>query len=149
VSTVEVEVQIAPAFDQELSADSLSALAQEILRQEEATGQVTLVVTDDQGIRELNRDFVGVDAPTDVLAFSAQEGDSSFVVSPEGQQYLGDVIISYPRALAQASEMGHSLELELHLLIVHGLLHLLGYDHAGEEEKSVMWARQDEILHSL
>ena len=75
----------------------------------------------DQGIRELNRDFLGVDAPTDVLAFSAQEGDKSFVVSPEGQQYLGDVIISYPRALAQASEMGHSLELELHLLIVHGM----------------------------
>ena len=146
---VEVEVQIAPAFGQKLSAEHLAAVAREVLRQEEATGQVTLVITDDKGIRELNRDFLGIDAPTDVLAFSAQEGDNSFVVSPEAQQYLGDVIISYPRAVAQAQEMGHALDLELHLLIVHGLLHLLGYDHAEEGAKTVMWARQDELLHSL
>ena len=69
----EVEVQIAPAFEQELSAEGLSAVAMEVLRQEDTTGQVTLVITDDQGIRELNRDFLGIDAPTDVLAFSAQE----------------------------------------------------------------------------
>ena len=145
----EVEVQIAPAFGEALSAERLSAVAREVLRQEDAAGQVTLVITDDQGIRELNRDFLGVDAPTDVLAFSAQEGDKSFIVSPEAQEYLGDVIISYPRAVAQAAELGHPLDLELHLLIVHGLLHLLGYDHAEEDEKTVMWARQDEILHSL
>ena len=145
----EVEVQIAPAFGQEVSAERLSAVAREVLRQEDAAGQVTLVITDDKGIRELNRDFLGVDAPTDVLAFSAQGGDKSFVVSPEAQEYLGDVIISYPRAVAQAGEMGHSLDLELHLLIVHGLLHLLGYDHADEAEKIVMWTRQDAILHSL
>ncbi len=145
----EVEVQIAPAFGQELSAERLSTVAMEVLRQEDTAGQVTLVITDDQGIRELNRDFLGIDAPTDVLAFSAREGEESFVVSPEAQGYLGDVIISYPRAAAQAQDLGHSLELELHLLIVHGLLHLLGYDHADEAEKIVMWARQDAILHDL
>ena len=149
VAEVEVEVQVAPAFGQVLSAEQLRAVATEVLRQEGAAGQVTLVITDDQGIRELNRDFLGIDAPTDVLAFGAQEGDEPFVVSPEAQGYLGDVIISYPRAVAQAKELGHPLELELNLLIVHGVLHLLGYDHAGEAEKTVMWARQDAILRDL
>lgn len=148
-SQVEVEVQIAPAFAQLVPSARLEAVIKESLRQEGAVGQVTLVVTDDQGIQELNRDFLGIDAPTDVLAFSAQEGGEPFVASPESQGYMGDIIVSYPRAVAQAEEMGHALELELNLLIVHGLLHLLGYDHADDVEKAAMWARQDAILHSL
>jgi probable rRNA maturation factor len=146
---VEVEVQIAPAFVQTLAGKHLEAVAEAVLRREGASGQVTLVVTDDQGMQELNRDFMGIDAPTDVLAFSAQEGDDAFVVAPDGEGYLGDVVISYPRAEAQAEELGHPLELELNLLIVHGVLHLLGYDHAGYAEKTVMWAKQDAILHEL
>lgn len=144
-----VEVQIAPAFTDLVSADRLRIAAESVLGYEGVDGQVTLVITDDQGIRELNRDFLGIDAPTDVLAFSAQEGDGSFVAAPEMRGYLGDVILSYPRALAQAGEFGHSVELEFNLLIVHGILHLLGYDHTGEEEKAIMWARQDTILRGL
>ena len=144
-----VEVQIAPAFEENVPAERLKAVAEEVLRHEHSSGQVTLVVTDDQGIQELNRDFLGIDAPTDVLAFSAQEGERAFVAAPEASSYLGDVIISYPRAVAQAGEMGHSLKLELNLLIVHGLLHLLGYDHAEEGEKALMWATQDKILRGL
>jgi probable rRNA maturation factor len=89
---------------------------------------------------------LGIDAPTDVLAFSAQEETEIFVVAPETVEYLGDVIVSYPRAVAQAGEARHEVEQELDLLIVHGLLHLLGYDHAEEEEKTLMWARQEAIL---
>ena len=144
-----VEVQIAPAFAQALSAERLGAAAEATLRREDASGQMTLVITDDSGIQELNRDFLGIDAPTDVLAFSTQEDDEPFVVAPDARGYLGDVIVSYPRAAAQAEELGHPLELELNLLIVHGVLHLLGYDHADEAGKMVMWVRQDEILHSL
>jgi probable rRNA maturation factor len=143
------EIQIAPAFADTLSENRLRAVAEAVLRYEDAPGQVTLVITDDTGLQELNRDFLGIDAPTDVLAFSAQEGDSSFIAAPGTGGYWGDVIISYPRAVAQAEEMGHPLDLEIHLLVVHGLLHLLGYDHEDEAGKAWMWARQEEILRGL
>lgn len=119
------------------------------LRHQARPGELTLVVTDDEGIRALNRDFLGIDAPTDVLSFSAQEDSGPFVAAPEAGGYLGDVILSYPRAIEQAREQGHSTEQELNLLVVHGVLHLLGYDHAGEEEKAVMWAQQEAILELL
>ncbi len=142
-------MQIAPAFAALLSAEQLCAAAEAVLRHEDRPGELTLVVTDDEGIQALNRDFLDKDAPTDVLSFSAQEVGGPFVVAPEAGGYLGDVIVSYPRAVAQAEEHGHSAEQELNLLVVHGILHLLGYDHADEEEKRVMWARQDAILRSL
>ena len=66
--------------------------------------------------------------------------------APEAGGYLGDVIISYPRAVAQAAEMGHGLDLELHLLIVHGLLHLLGWDHENERDAVRMEARERQLL---
>jgi probable rRNA maturation factor len=108
----------------------------------EQGAELTLVLTDDDQVHALNRQFREVDAPTDVLSFPA--GD----VDPDtGRLYLGDVIISLPRALAQAEV--HSLEDELRLLIVHGVLHLLGYDHADEQEQAAMWAAQAEILARL
>ncbi len=143
-----VEIQVAPAFAERVAVDRLQAVAEAALRQEGVSGQVTVVIIDDEGIQGLNRDFLGVDAPTDVLAFSFQEESGPFIAAPEAGGYLGDVIISYPRAVAQAEELGHTAEEELHLLVVHGLLHLLGYDHVGEEEKAVMWARQEAILRA-
>lgn len=155
---VGVEVQIAPAvfclLARQDTADVLSAsrvqlVAEATLRYEGSPGQVTLVLTDDQGIQELNRDFLGIDAPTDVLAFSAQEDSEPFVTAPAAESYLGDVIISYPRAVVQAGEVGYSVAQELNLLIVHGLLHLLGYEHTAKDERARMWARQEAILRSL
>jgi probable rRNA maturation factor len=145
----EVEVQVAPAFAQVVSEERLRAVAEAALRHEGRPGAATLVIIDDAGIRELNRGFLGRDVPTDVLAFSAQEGAGSFVAGPEAEGYWGDVIVSYPRAMTQAEEQGHPVEHELDLLVVHGVLHLLGYDHADEEEQAAMWARQEEILSSL
>jgi probable rRNA maturation factor len=144
-----VEVQIAPEFANVVSAERLQAAAGAVLRHESRSGELTLVLGDDQSIQALNRDFLGEDAPTDVLSFSAQEDGGPFVAAQEAETYLGDVIISYPRAAEQAAERGHPVEQELDLLVVHGVLHLLGYDHAGEDEKAVMWARQDDILGSL
>ena len=146
---IEVDVQIAPAFATLVSEERLRAAAEAAMRQEGASGGVTLVITDDPGIQDLNLDFLGIDAPTDVLAFSAREGSGPFVVAPEAEDYWGDIILSYPRAEAQAQEMGHSVEFELQLLIAHGVLHFLGYDHAEEEEKALMWAQQQAILRSL
>jgi probable rRNA maturation factor len=105
---------------------------------------LTLVLTGDEAIQELNRQYLGFDSPTDVLSFPAGE------VDPETQEfYLGDVILSYPRAQAQAAAAGHPLEAELQLLTVHGVLHLLGYDHAERQEKDLMWSEQDRILTIL
>jgi probable rRNA maturation factor len=147
--SAEVEVQIAPAFAGSLSARHLRTIAIAALCHENTPGQVTLVITDDRAIQNLNRDFLGIDTPTDVLAFSAREDGGPFIASPEAGGYLGDVIVSYPRAVVQAAEQGHPVEQELNLLVVHGLLHLLGYDHATEEEKALMWARQETILTAL
>jgi probable rRNA maturation factor len=145
----EVEVQVAPAYAGAVRATDLRQAVEMVLRREERPGQVTLVVTDEQGIRELQRDFLGQDEVTDVLAFATQEEVGPFVPAPEAGNYLGDVIVCYPRALEQAQEQGHSVEAELALLTVHGTLHLLGYDHATEQERQAMWAVQDEILGAL
>lgn len=120
--------------------------AQEALRfaNLEQKAELTLVLTDDEQVHALNRQFRDVDAPTDVLSFPA--GD----VDPDtGNLYLGDIIISLPRALAQAQAEGHPFDDELRLLVVHGVLHLLGYDHADEHEQAEMWAAQAEILACL
>ena len=145
----DVGVQIAPAFVDFVSEDRLRAAARVVLHHESRTGELAVVLTDDEGIRSLNRDFLDVDAPTDVLAFPTQGGDGPFVAAPGTGSYLGDVIISYPRAEAQAREQGHATAQELDLLIVHGVLHLLGYDHATAEERAAMWACQEAALDSL
>jgi len=105
---------------------------------------LTIVLTDDVQLRELNRDYLGIDEPTDVLSFPASESD------PEtGVHYLGDILISMPYAARSAEKAGHSLESEVQLLVVHGVLHLLGHDHAEADEKARMWRAQAEILESL
>ena len=141
-----VEVQLAPAFTGVVSTDPLQRVARNVLHLEGVAGQVTLVITDDEGIRTLNRDYVGLDTPTDVLAFSAREDGGSFVIAPGAGEYLGDVIISYPRAIDQAQDQGHAVDQELCLLTIHGMLHLLGYDHEGARDKAIMWARQEALL---
>ena len=146
---ITVEIQVAPALADAVSEERLQQIAEAVLRHEARPGQMTVVLTDDVGIQQLNHDFLGIDAPTDVLSFSAQEDGSPFVGAPEASSYLGDVIISYPQAVAQAKEMGHPVGQEIDLLVVHGTLHLLGYDHVTSEERAAMWARQDEILSGL
>lgn len=112
---------------------------------EEAPGAgLSVVLADDARLQALNREYLGIDAPTDVLSFPASETD------PEtGGRYLGDILISVPRARAQAEAAGHPLESELQLLVVHGVLHLLGHDHAQAEDKARMWKAQAEILERL
>jgi probable rRNA maturation factor len=105
---------------------------------------LTVVLTDDAQLHEMNLQWMGVDAPTDVLSFPADETD------PEtGLPYLGDILISVPYAARQAALAGHPVEAEVQLLVVHGVLHLMGHDHAEAEEKSKMWSAQSEILEKL
>lgn len=109
-------------------------------------GSLTILFSDDQHIQQLNRDFRQIDKPTDVLSFP---GGDPFPGNPDKSPYLGDIIISVPTADRQAKESGHSLAAELHLLVIHGALHLLGYDHDEPEDKKRMWAKQEEILTNL
>ena len=105
---------------------------------------LSVVLTDSRRLRKLNRDYLGIDAPTDVLSFPASESD------PEtGARYIGDILISVPYAAKGARKAGHPLEAELQLLVVHGVLHLLGHDHAKPREKARMWKAQREILTQL
>jgi len=106
--------------------------------------ELSIILTNDARLHELNLNYLGVDAPTDVLSFPASETD------PEtGARYIGDILISIPRARAQAEAAGHPLESEVQLLVVHGVLHLLGHDHAEAKEKARMWKAQAEILAHL
>lgn len=128
------------------SEDLLEQAANAALAHQSATpdSELTIVLTDDTRLHELNRDYLGIDAPTDVLSFPASETD------PEtGARYLGDILISIPRARAQAEAAGHPFEAEVQLLVVHGVLHLLGHDHTQAEEKARMWKAQAEILEGL
>lgn len=109
----------------------------------------SLTFVDDEAIRALNRDYRGYDKPTDVLSFSQQEDLDGFVFPEEEAPVLGDVVVSVETAERQAAERGHPVESELTLLVAHGVLHLLGEDHATPEEKARMWARQSAVLAAL
>jgi probable rRNA maturation factor len=144
-----VDVQVALRFAEDIDAELLRHATAKVLHREGVEDEIALsiVITNDEAVRELNRQFCNMDAPTDVLALGSGEEDD-FVTAPEEPTYLGDVIICYPRAVIQAEEY-HSIDRELALLTVHGILHLLGYDHVDEVESTEMWARQDEILDNL
>ena len=105
---------------------------------------LTILLDDDQRIQKLNNEYLSIDAPTDVLAFPA-----GFTDPDTGHTYLGDVIISFPQAKSQANKRRHPVEAEIQLLVVHGVLHLLGYDHFESEDKEIMWSAQSQILNQL
>ncbi|HEY65896.1 MAG TPA: rRNA maturation RNase YbeY [Caldilineae bacterium] len=145
-----IQIQVDIDLEHPVDLEDLRRAVQVTLESEgRPEGEITLVLTDDKRISELNRAYAGVDAATDVLAFSAREGNGAFVAAPEATDYLGDIVIAVPFAARQAEEVGHPLAAELRLLAVHGTLHLLGYDHATEEERREMWRRQEAILAML
>lgn len=121
-----------------------AALATLKQQKESPDFDLTIVLADDAHLHELNRNYLGVDAPTDVLSFPASETDPV-----TGSRYIGDIIISVPYAAKGAAKAGHPVESELQLLVVHGVLHLLGHDHAEPKEKAKMWKAQAEVLKSL
>jgi probable rRNA maturation factor len=119
-------------------------------------GEVTLSIVDDEEIHQLNRDYRGIDRPTDVLSFAMHEEtdeelDIIYEVESEDEDIpldgmLGDIIISAERAKLQSEEYGHSLERELGFLFVHGFLHLMGYDHQDEAAEAIMTEKQESVL---
>jgi probable rRNA maturation factor len=139
-----IHIEVNPSLQTSLAPDVFERAAQAVLESQSTDGDLTIVLTDNAQLHELNRDYLGINAPTDVLSFPASETD------PEtGRRYLGDILISVPRAGEQARAAGHALEAEIQLLTVHGTLHLLGYDHAEAEEKAHMWKAQAKVLERL
>jgi probable rRNA maturation factor len=123
---------------------TLKEAAEATLLHLERNGEATVVLTSDDEVRRLARRHLGADQTTDVLSFPHHEMRPGTV-----EMYLGDVVISLPRATEQAQAAGHALESELMLLTVHGMLHLLGFDHASPNDKLQMWGIQGEILEKL
>jgi probable rRNA maturation factor len=152
ISSVEINVLIEEGFRDCLESQWLRSLAEQVLTLQEAGAEVELglVITGQERVQALNRSYRGKDAPTDVLAFSTLPGAGEpFVTPPDGRLHLGEVIVSYPQAMIQAGEEGHSIKKEIATLITHGILHLLGFDHEEPGLKRQMQAREREILSRL
>ena len=128
-----------------MGEERLAVIARRVLAAEGTPAcELSIAVTDDETVRALNREYAGEDAVTDVLSFSQREGEE-FVSPPEGAPQLGEVVIAYPQAARQATEGGRAATEEVTRLLVHGVLHLLGYDHAEREEARQMREREEAL----
>ena len=131
-------------------------IEEEIIRAAELVGklygaensELSITLTDDEHIHELNKNFRDVDRPTDVLSFAFRESDEPQILNPQ-VEILGDIIISLERAKIQAENFGHPYLREVIFLTVHGLLHLLGYDHIEDADRIEMEREQDYIMSTL
>jgi probable rRNA maturation factor len=145
-----ITVQVDERFEGKVNTDALHRLAIGVLKAEEAAGPLELgvVVTTDDEVHTLNKEYLGHDYNTDVISFG-MESEKEFITPEDRPAYLGDVVISYERAAEQGPEYGHTTEQEVATLMVHGLLHLLGYDDIEDEAQERMHRRQDELMRRL
>jgi probable rRNA maturation factor len=140
-----LQIQIRPYYRHKISTDELKIAADLALRKcqpKEAAGGI--LITGDAEMHTLNREYRGIDQTTDVLSFN-----ENYIDPESGLEYLGDIIISVPRAKKQALEGGHTIEQEFQVLVIHGILHLSGYDHDTKSRLKKMWQMQSEILKEL
>ena len=170
-----ISVQIDPAFAADLDADRLHRLVSYILTAEDVTDpvEVGVVVTNDAEIHKLNCQYLAHDYPTDVISFTADDEAAGpiielppadpaapaaptaldanilFVHPPDWPRYLGDVVISYETAAAQAPEYSHDPAAEVDVLLAHGILHLLGYDDQADPDRSAMHTRQQALVDAF
>jgi len=142
-----VPLHIDPRYSARVRSRSLAALARRVLAAEdvEAGSLLSIVVTDDATVRGLNKRFLGIDEPADVLSFGL-DTKARFVTPDTAERQLGEVVISLPAARRQAREAGHPLDDEVAHLLVHGTLHILGYDHQRPAQERRMRSREDELL---
>ena len=144
-----VRVSVVEPFASSVTEARLESVARRVLEAEGVgAAELSVTVTDDETVRSLNREYAGEDAVTDVLSFSQREGEE-FAAPPGGAPLLGEVVIAYPTALRQAQEHGHPADAEVARLLIHGILHLLGYDHAQPEEERRMRAREEELVEAV
>ena len=140
------EVTIYSEIDKEFPyKDIIEKIVNKALEKEGVeNASCSIIIVDNYYIHKLNKEYRGIDRETDVISF-ALEDDKSMII-PDGIRLLGDIYISLDKAEEQAREYGHSLKRELCFLAVHGIYHLLGYDHITKEEEEVMFKKQEEVL---
>ncbi len=150
----DIYVEIDSASGGEPSASWFEAVARDVLRAEGVapTLEMSIILTDEETVHDMNRRYRNVDSVTDVIAFYTEtQGPETehFVLPEDGVRRLGDIVISFPQALEQSLEQNHSVEQELALLITHGVLHLLGYDHELPEDAVRMRSREAALMESF
>lgn len=139
---IEVANQTEENLDKELK--ELKELLENVCKDEKlGDGEFNVIIVTSDFIHELNKNYRNIDRVTDVISF-ALEDDKTFNL--DNYRVLGDIYICLDKVKSQALEYGHSFKRELSFLAVHGLLHLLGYDHMTKEEEKVMFAKQEEVL---
>ena len=160
----DISITVLDEFQDTVCDSWLEGVCRTVLEQEGVRQAVSLVIADDRTVRLLNSEYRGLDKTTDVLSFAfGNEGeyygvgdapsewsaDEEFVLPPGEAAGLGEVIVSYPQAVRQAQQAGHSIERELAHLITHGILHLMGHDHLDDDEEREMNARERAVMERL
>ena len=146
--------------DKHIVNDKLQNLVQTVVdtaldyEQFNKKSEVSVLFVDNDQIKEINNDFRQIDSATDVLSFPMLSFDGTKVIDDVGDSYLGtvvlgDIVLSLERAQAQAEEYGHSFDREVGFLVCHSVLHLLGYDHENEDERTVMREKEEAILEKI
>lgn len=120
--------------------------ARKVENLEDTELEFSVIIVDNKRIHEINKEYRGIDRPTDVISFALEDNEE---IQFDHYRVLGDIYISIDKVREQAREYGHSEKRELAFLTVHGFLHLLGYDHMEPEEEKIMFARQEEILNGF
>ena len=151
---MKLSIQIDKQFDGYVKRRWLRTIVSKTLATAKATSkvQLDLLITDENTIHTLNKTYRNIDRPTDVLAFALTQESSEgspFVSPPNEPPHLGEVIVSYPAAIRQADEHGHSIEQELAILVIHGVLHLLGSDHEKSADEVKMRALEEKALREV
>lgn len=153
---MDINVLFDEGFEDCLEESWLESIAGRVLTVEGVSeeSQLSLVVVGQDRIQQLNKIYLGRDGPTDVISFpmisEQSEGETGiFITPPDGIQHLGEVVISYPQAVIQAEEQHHNVKKEIAILVVHGVLHLLGYDHDIPDLVKDMKARETEIIKMI
>ena len=144
MNEIDIQNSLAYSVDEACLRQAINATLQ--LTQHDGAAALSVVITDNAQVQALNLQYRGIDAPTDVLSFPS---DIPAMPDADDLPYLGDLVIAYPYAEAQAKREGHAMVDSLCLLVIHGTLHLLGYDHDTPENKATMWAIQARVLSHL
>jgi len=147
----DIYVEVNTHIGGEPDASWFEAVVRDVLSSEgvAAPYEVSVVLTDEETVHSLNQQYRNVDSPTDVIAFYAEpqtDSEREFVFPGDGVRRLGDIVISFPQAVEQAEEAGHGVRKELTLLTIHGVLHLLGYDHEQPDDAPLMRKKEALLL---
>jgi probable rRNA maturation factor len=153
---LEIALQIEEQFEADIDTGLLDKAVKAVINWARPTSNrvasvrsVNVVITDNETIQQLNHQYRGIDSPTDVLSFENRPDPDFPEVGDELTGHLGDIIIAYPVAKTQAQAGGHTPQQEAVLLTVHGMLHLLGFDHDTPAHKADMWQAQQQIMTGL